>query len=289
LKARLPIPSIQEALMRAIVAQPEDDEVRLVYADWLEENGDAEQAAFIRASIEFHTLPPDNPRRVDLAAELQETSKARGSHWLAAVGVPSAENLEPKFRRGCVEGVECQSLEPLFDAAETLFAYFPVWELNFWWQASWGLSAWTLPQLAQMPGLDRLRKMRLANYDTEIEPPGRSEEAWGQFCRCPRLSGLRFLGVDACVLRDADVEALADAPPLAGLTTLTLEQNGFSMAGVWAVLRSPYLTGLRRLALGGNDVDQDAEECRALLEALERRFPGQKPLDQFINWEWFKI
>jgi uncharacterized protein (TIGR02996 family) len=289
LNVRLSIPSAQEAFLRAIVAQPEDDGVRLVYADWLEEHGDAEQAAFIRASIQLHTLSLDDPRRVTLAAQLQETSKARGSQWLAAVGVPSAENLEPKFHRGCVEGVECQSLKPLFNAAETLFTYFPVWELIFWWQASWGLSAWTLPQLAEMPGLDRLRKMRLANYGTEIEPPGLSEAAWGPFFRCPRLSGLRFLGVDACMLRDADVATLADAPPLAGLTTLTLEQNRFSMAGVWAVLRSPYLTGLRRLALGGNNVGQDAEGYQALREALERRFPGQKPFDLFIDWEWFKI
>lgn len=38
----------QAALIAAIRAEPDDDNVRLVYADWLEENGQAERAEFIR-------------------------------------------------------------------------------------------------------------------------------------------------------------------------------------------------------------------------------------------------
>jgi uncharacterized protein (TIGR02996 family) len=40
-----------EALLRAILACPDDDAPRLVYADWLEESGQAERAAAIRAGI----------------------------------------------------------------------------------------------------------------------------------------------------------------------------------------------------------------------------------------------
>ncbi len=43
-----PIPDEQAALLAVIVAQPDDDTARLVYADWLQEHGDEEQAAFIR-------------------------------------------------------------------------------------------------------------------------------------------------------------------------------------------------------------------------------------------------
>jgi uncharacterized protein (TIGR02996 family) len=38
----------RDALYRAILAHPEDDTPRLVYADWLEENGRSEEAEIIR-------------------------------------------------------------------------------------------------------------------------------------------------------------------------------------------------------------------------------------------------
>ena len=37
-----------EPFVRAICANPDEDTVRLVYADWLDENGDPDRAAFIR-------------------------------------------------------------------------------------------------------------------------------------------------------------------------------------------------------------------------------------------------
>jgi uncharacterized protein (TIGR02996 family) len=41
----------QAAFVRAICEQPADDTVRLVYADWLEENGEGKRADFIRSQI----------------------------------------------------------------------------------------------------------------------------------------------------------------------------------------------------------------------------------------------
>jgi uncharacterized protein (TIGR02996 family) len=41
----------QPDLYSAILANPEDDAPRLIYADWLEENGEEERAKFIRAQI----------------------------------------------------------------------------------------------------------------------------------------------------------------------------------------------------------------------------------------------
>ena len=59
-----------EALLRAVLANPEEDTPRLVYADWLEENGDAPRARFIRWQIECesrrsfqHPFPPVSFRK----------------------------------------------------------------------------------------------------------------------------------------------------------------------------------------------------------------------------------
>lgn len=46
----------RDALLAAILAQPKEDTPRLVYADWLEENGQPERAEFIRLQIELALL-----------------------------------------------------------------------------------------------------------------------------------------------------------------------------------------------------------------------------------------
>jgi uncharacterized protein (TIGR02996 family) len=42
----------RDALFAAICANPDDDTSRLVFADWLEENGDSKRAGYIRASVD---------------------------------------------------------------------------------------------------------------------------------------------------------------------------------------------------------------------------------------------
>jgi uncharacterized protein (TIGR02996 family) len=47
-----------DAFLQAICAKPEDDTPRLVYADWLEEQGDTDRAEFIRVQCELEKVPP---------------------------------------------------------------------------------------------------------------------------------------------------------------------------------------------------------------------------------------
>lgn len=56
-----------QQLLNAIIANPDDDAPRLIYADWLDEQGDDERAEFIRASIELAKLraDPRRPKRLD--------------------------------------------------------------------------------------------------------------------------------------------------------------------------------------------------------------------------------
>src|SRR5829696_7436743 len=44
----------REALLRAIIENPEDDAPRLVFADWLDEHGEPDRAEFIRLQIELY-------------------------------------------------------------------------------------------------------------------------------------------------------------------------------------------------------------------------------------------
>lgn len=46
----------QAALLAAILAQPDDDTVRLAYADWLDEHGQDARAEFIRVQVELSRM-----------------------------------------------------------------------------------------------------------------------------------------------------------------------------------------------------------------------------------------
>jgi uncharacterized protein (TIGR02996 family) len=57
------------SFLAAIRASPEDDSVRLVFADWLEERGDS-RGSMIRAALEIERTPPDTPRWKELGRQL---------------------------------------------------------------------------------------------------------------------------------------------------------------------------------------------------------------------------
>jgi uncharacterized protein (TIGR02996 family) len=65
--------------LRAIIADPADDVVRLVYADWLAENGEEDYASFIRVQCELARLGPTKC----VHAEQPITSYCTGcaDHW----------------------------------------------------------------------------------------------------------------------------------------------------------------------------------------------------------------
>ncbi|MEZ6139526.1 MAG: TIGR02996 domain-containing protein [Zavarzinella sp.] len=48
---------VGEGLFKAILANRHDDAARLIYSDWLEDNGFEARARFIRTMIEYHNLP----------------------------------------------------------------------------------------------------------------------------------------------------------------------------------------------------------------------------------------
>jgi uncharacterized protein (TIGR02996 family) len=53
-----PMDSTARALLNAILAAPDDDAPRLIYADWLDEHGEAERAEFIRVQCELARIGP---------------------------------------------------------------------------------------------------------------------------------------------------------------------------------------------------------------------------------------
>jgi uncharacterized protein (TIGR02996 family) len=84
-----------DALLAAILANPDDDMPRLAYADWLEENGDEDRAEFIRLQCGH---AGDDEAAEERAAELEDRNRGK---WLA--DYPNLRSLYWEFRRGFVE------------------------------------------------------------------------------------------------------------------------------------------------------------------------------------------
>src|SRR4051812_35277558 len=90
-----------EGFLQAVLASPDDDILRLIYADWLQEHGNP-RGEFIRVQSELARLPEHEERRAELAAREQSLLQCHEAEWAAPVE-PFAHHWV--FRRGFVEAV----------------------------------------------------------------------------------------------------------------------------------------------------------------------------------------
>src|SRR5262245_7506119 len=95
----------ERALLAAILENPADDGVRLVYADWLDDNGQPDRAEFIRLQCQLAPLDKDDPAREGLEGREAALLAAHRDEWL--VDLPAWARKKPTFRRGLVARVDC--------------------------------------------------------------------------------------------------------------------------------------------------------------------------------------
>src|SRR5262249_44827492 len=98
--------TVEEAFLSDIRASPDDDGVRLIYADWLQENGQPERAEFIRVQVELARLADDDPRREALGDRQDELLAAHGDEWRRPLFNSGAGKAE--WNRGFVEEVDLE-------------------------------------------------------------------------------------------------------------------------------------------------------------------------------------
>jgi uncharacterized protein (TIGR02996 family) len=67
--------------LRAILHQPDDNTLRLVYADWLEERGDT-RAEYLRLDVECHSTTNSGKDWATLAKQIRELSSKLDHRWM---------------------------------------------------------------------------------------------------------------------------------------------------------------------------------------------------------------
>lgn len=140
-----------DALIQAVLDRREDDTPRLVYADWLDDHGDAARASFIRLQVERARKPRKADRYRPDPLELKLLRKhwrdwlppdatprksPRACVWHHEHGTPglfvefNPGNEDPRmtvlFARGFVRGVACSSWVWWYRCQAALLAAHPV-------------------------------------------------------------------------------------------------------------------------------------------------------------------
>lgn len=232
--------SEEDALLAAVLASPDEDAPRLVYADFLNGKGDP-RGEFITLQCRLAAAPNDEARRKLRIAE-NKLLAAHEAEWAAgflSVAKSTAyRRVKFVFHRGFLEEATLpiealDALEPLFEAAPLLR------RLRF-------DSPFFTGQTQTPPSLvGRLTSSRLRGVQSlDLRIPAGGDAAAVELARCPHLTGLRSLHLEASAWPVPDFPT----PNFSGPP----ETHLFTATGAKALASSPHLKGLRRLELASN-------------------------------------
>jgi uncharacterized protein (TIGR02996 family) len=146
----------REALLRAICENPDDDTPRLVFADWLDESGEPERAEFIRVQIRTESAARHSREWVRLTDHARQLSEK--ACWSPKPGPCECGQWED-YRRGFVDGLWVERLEPFLAQPAAYFEQAPIRELAVGGRVS-------IPRLLAIPYLQRIRVLRI--WDREM-------------------------------------------------------------------------------------------------------------------------
>src|SRR5204863_8012879 len=93
----------EQGFLRAIADEQRNDDLRLVYADWLEEHGDP-RAELVRVCQAMRRVPVWSDRYWQLKARRNELWLQSPLDWLEATGYDGSY-YDPVFRDGVPDGV----------------------------------------------------------------------------------------------------------------------------------------------------------------------------------------
>jgi uncharacterized protein (TIGR02996 family) len=226
----------QDALLQAVIAHPDDDLPRLVFADYLEEHGDGVQAEFIRLQCDLAHRAADDP---DLQALLEREQELLAS--LKPTHYSKMFRGHVRFHRGFVESIHTTA-DWLVSSGELLFRTTPVRELRI------TNLAYRLQPFLHIPELSRIRALDLSNNN--FAGGLHLEELF----QTARLDALKSLTIRNAVLWPNAVEILANSRVAPQLRYLDLSGNPIADSGVRNLAEAPAFANLRSLILRNDEV-----------------------------------
>lgn len=247
-----PLNPTGQALYAAICAQPHDDDLRLVYSDWLEEHDQPDRAEAIRLDVRRRDLDDLDPEAWVIDTRLSHLCDQFHEDWLAEL--PELDGVDWHYGNGLTAGASVDSAQALLDHGKTIFTAAPVTSLRaFVITIPGGEPIRETPELfARCQHLDRVRTLHLDG----MAPP----EVFGidRLARLPGLAGLRELHLAEGGHEDDLLEHLALCPAWPSLQVLNLYRGWYEAPGLRALARGPILASLRSLNVSRSGGMQDA-------------------------------
>jgi uncharacterized protein (TIGR02996 family) len=219
---------VEGAFLQAILADPEDDAPRLIYADWLEENGEPDRAEFIRVQCALAGMTRTDPRWPALWDRERDLIVANGHAW--SMGLRRFV-ISYWTRRGFVEAVTVRASVLVQHAAE-LFAMAPIR------RAIIEDAAPSMDALAGCPYLERLTSLQVREDFYLRNRRGFGAEEARLLAQSPHLCNLVSLDLSGQHIGDEGAAFLARWPRLAALEHLDLRGCDISDRDVRAALRA---------------------------------------------------
>lgn len=204
---------VESHFVDAIRENPDDRTLRLIYADWLDDIGDA-RGRLIRLQCELDGMPLGDPHRHVLQHAIRELCRDHQSEWLAPLRRRVLGWQHARFHFGLVENVSMSPTAFLKHSESGLFEEMP----HLVGVALEG-SEKPMAKALDSPAIARLSTLKISIYD---------------------------------VLRGQVIDRLASATAVNSLTSLDLENGRFGDAAITGVLQSSQFTKLRRLNLQNN-------------------------------------
>jgi uncharacterized protein (TIGR02996 family) len=217
-----------------IIAHPDDNAPRLIFADWLEEHGDSDRAEFIRVQIQRASLPEWDARQVALRLREQALIEQHEPKWRE--GLPDIEGMDwGAFRRGFVATAEFDSFAALREKARACWAVAPIEAVSIRWprRDDDSEAIEPIPRLRELTIKDRLIEPREAERLAEL----------------PLLSSLHALNLPECSLGSEGFRRVVASPHLGNLKALRVPGNVIGNQAVRALSRAASLTSLEELDL----------------------------------------
>jgi uncharacterized protein (TIGR02996 family) len=244
-----------QALLSAILADPDDDRPRLVYADWLEQHGQFDRARLIRVQIELARLPDNAEAATALQIEEEQLEAA------CEKTLPQLEGIRwGGFERGLVRSVYAATPAAFRHHASSIADAGSVHCASFDKRDGFAV-------LAEVPILARLTDLRVDDEEHFRKRNGDPNHRFNDdlqavlaSAHCPRL---RSLELAYCQLGPRGAKALADCPRLESLIRLDVSDNYVGDEGLAALAASPYLSALRTLRIDLNDLGPAGVEALA--------------------------
>lgn len=231
------------AFLSAIRSSPDDDTARLVYADYLDEQGtaaDAARAEFVRLQIRLASLDETDPARPALEDRENELLREHERKWLGTVPASLARGLLTwRFERGFLGAVDCDKKTVAAHGA-TFFKRHPIGRVELS-----GGDEESIPALARRAWWEHVRELDTGDYTAT------SIDTYEPLVASPRLTNLRRLAVSAHGLIDRSTrlpEVLTRCPSVARLEELHVRDYRQDMAALLPVLEA---TAVRALRMSG--------------------------------------